>query len=204
MPFVPAPNIAMVEIRATSDSQKIENRIMVDFLASPSESDLIGLTDLVYTWCDDEYTHQLPDTLSINSVVVTDLSSDSAPQITSTGPALPGLVGGGSLPLNATLCYKLQTNSRGRSARGRFFVLSLPATQVSQNTVGATYAGNMQTALFNLLTAISAAGWLWTIVSYRHDNAPRPGGPVYFPVTDVVLTDRTVDSMRRRLPGRGT
>lgn len=204
MPFVPAPNIVQVEIRAVSDGQHIENRIMVDVLTEPTAEILSDLATAVWNWCDDSYSLQLPDQVSIEAVVATDMSSAEGGQVTVAPAPLPGAVGGGALPLNATLCFSLRSTSRGRSARGRLYILALPATQVSQNTVGSTYTTNVTTILNGLKDTIDALGYVWSIVSYIHDNEPRVGGPVYFAVNNVIVVDRTVDSQRRRLPGRGT
>lgn len=204
MPFVASPNLVEVEIRAVSDGQHIENRITVDVLTDPTPEILDTLATAVWNWCDDSYSLQLPDTVAIEAVVATDLSQIDGFQVT-VGPApLPGAVGGGSLPLNATLCFSLRTTSRGRSARGRLYILALPATQVTQNTVGSTYTTNVVTILEGLKDAIEALGYSWVVASYISEGAPRPGGPVYYAINNIIVVDRTVDSQRRRLPGRGT
>jgi hypothetical protein len=55
----------------------------------------------------------------------------------------------------------------------------------------------------NLKSVIEGLGYVWVIVSYITDNAPRVGGPVYFEVNDILIVDDVIDSQRRRLPGRG-
>jgi len=204
MAFVAAPNVAEVEIRAVSDGQHIENRIMVDMLAEPTPASLLALAELVYGWCDDEYSGALPDQVQIQAVVATSLQSDSSPQVVYAPGNINGTIAGGALPLNATLCMSLKTGSRGRSARGRFYLLALGATQVTQNTVHTLFVTNAVAALEALRTAIEGAGWVWIVCSFVHGGAPRVGGPVYFPITTVTVFDQTVDSQRRRLPGRGT
>jgi len=42
----------------------------------------------------------------------------------------------------------------------------------------------------------------WVVVSRFHDNAPRTAGVVSF-INAATVVDATVDSQRRRLPGRG-
>ena len=61
-----------------------------------------------------------------------------------------------------------------------------------------------------ILTTVTAtpSPWVWVIVS-RYSGVDGDGRPVprvagvTTPVTNVVAVDGTVDSMRRRLPGRG-
>lgn len=204
MPFVPAPNLVEVEIRAISDGQHIENRIMVDALAAPTAEILSSIAEAVWDWATGTYALQLPDQVAITAVVATDLSSEEGGQVTVSEAPVNGSVGGGALPLNATLCFSLRSTSRGRSARGRLYLLALPATSVSQNTVHSAYASNVLTGLNGLIDVISGLGFVWVVASYIHDGAPRVGGPVYFAITNVILVDPTVDSQRRRLPGRGS
>jgi hypothetical protein len=42
------------------------------------------------------------------------------------------------------------------------------------------------------------------VMSRVSGGVPRPGGPVYYPITTVVSTDDIVDSQRRRKPGNGS
>jgi hypothetical protein len=81
----------------------------------------------------------------------------------------------------------------------------LPASvMVDNNHVTTAYAGVVAGDLGVLLSDITALSKAWVIVSYISNKAPRPGGPVYFPVTSTVCIDTTVDSMKRRKPGVGT
>jgi len=50
MPFVPAPNIVMVEWRCTRNNQNIENRLMVDMLNEPFVSDMQDLSVVCWNW----------------------------------------------------------------------------------------------------------------------------------------------------------
>jgi len=47
-------------------------------------------------------------------------------------------------------------------------------------------------------------GYAWVVVSYITNLEPREGGPVYYPITTISITDLVVDSQRKRKPGNGT
>jgi len=205
MAFVPAPNIVMVEIRATLGGQKIENRVMVDALTTPTASIVSDICNVVNVWAQGTYFDQLPDAVALTEVVATDLTVENGDQITITpvGPFVGALLGT-TMPNEVSFCVSLRSSSRGRSARGRAYVLGLVQSDVNGNNLSSTRAEGLRSAFEELKTVINEAGWALTIVSYRHNNAPRVGGPVYFLVETVVVTDLVVDSMRRRKPGVGS
>jgi hypothetical protein len=123
-----------------------------------------------------------------------------APDTTTTGERTST-----SLPNEVAVCVSLRTSARGRSARGRFYALSVCNDQmVDNNNLSVVAAGQYVSVVGNLLTRITDAGYQATIVSYRSNNAPRPGGPVYYPITGATLVDNIVDSQRRRKPGVGS
>jgi len=49
MPFVAAPNIVQVEIRAIKNAAKIENRIFINCLHTPTATDLASIETIVAT-----------------------------------------------------------------------------------------------------------------------------------------------------------
>lgn len=204
MPFVPAPNIVNVELRAILDSQHIENRFTIDALTAVDATVVEAITNIVNVWAQDTYFDLLPHNVSLTEVVGTDQTTDSGAQVTiSPTGSFVGAVAANALPNEVTLCISLRTGNRGRSARGRSYVLALPTDEVSGNNVAGGWAAALVAAFDTLRTRLITAGYAWTVVSYRHDGEPRTGGPVYFPITTVLVTDLTVDSMRSRKPGVG-
>jgi len=204
MAFVAAPNIVMVEVRATKAGQKIENRFTIDALTAVTPAIVADITNVVSNWAQSTYFDYLPEQVTLVETVGTDLSVHEGAQhtIVPSGTII-GQQTGPSLPNEVTLCVSLRSDARGRSARGRAFVLGLTRQGVNENEVTAGYAANFVSAFEALKTAITTEGWAWVVVSYRTNNAPRPGGPVYFPITTCVVVDLVVDSMRRRKPGVG-
>jgi len=205
MPFIPAPQIIMVEFRALMAGQKIENRIMIDNLAPVTSGDLDTVALGYLAWAETEYFPILPASIQLVEVVCTDLTTDSGGQV-SRPPSSPtfGGVGSEAMPNEVTICASLRSASRGRSARGRLFVLGLPKSQVLENNVITAHLTALQSAISGIGSEAGVLGKQWVVVSYRHDGDVRPGGPVYFPITDVLFVDPVVDSQRKRKPGVGS
>jgi hypothetical protein len=204
MAFVPAPNIMMVELRATNAGQKIENRFMFNQMGPVTPSGLQDIATLAWNWWQNSYAEFLPSTVALVESVATDLTTLNGPQFT-YAPA-SGVIGGNltsPLPNEVSLAVSLRSTARGRSARGRFYVLAIPSGEMADaNSVESLYASGLVSAAQTLINDSQDVAPL-TIVSYRTNNAPRPGGPVYFPVSSAVVVDLVVDSMKRRKPGVG-
>ena len=205
MPFVPAPNIMQVEIRATRNGSNIENRVMVNNLGTVDAAALEAIAILVWNWAEGSYFPQLPVDVALREVVATDLTTDTGGQFTyAPDSTTVGSVTGQALPNEVSLCVSLRSTSRGRSARGRFYWMGLAITHMlTDNEVQPAFGSYAATALSGLISDISTAGGELTIVSYFHDGVARPGGPVYFPVVSALIVDPIVDSMRSRKPGVG-
>jgi len=205
MPFVPAPQIVQTEIRALQAGQKIENRLMVDALAPVTPTILTDIATIVRDWAVNEYFLNVTTNVSLTEVVATDLTTINGGQATVL-PAAPtgGSSGNNAMPNEAAFCVSLRSASRGRSARGRFYAFGLDKGLIEQNNVAATYRSAIVGAVQSLIGELSSNGYALVVVSYISEGAPRPGGPVYFPIVTAVSVDATVDSMRSRKPGVGT
>jgi len=205
MAFVPAPQIVMAEIRALFAGQKIENRVMIDTLAAVTPGVVDDVANIVDVWAQERYFPVLPSRVTLNSVVATDMSASDGPQHTITPEAT--VVGGLAaevMPNETTFCIGLKSNSRGRSARGRFYVLGLARPDVTDNDLSAVRANSFVAAMAELITRITAAGWRLVVVSYISEGVARPGGPVYYEIVNATYSDLVVDSMKSRKPGVGT
>lgn len=204
MPFVPAPNIVMVEMRALLSGQKVENRINVNVLHEPVPADLDALTVYFWDWWQNTYAPLLSTNAVLSEVVATSLHEENGIQDTYAPSAL---VAGENLtramPNEVSLCVSLRTGTRGRSARGRFYWLCVPSGEMAdENTVEPLFGSACVSAVQVMINGLEDIGQP-TIVSYRTNNAPRVGGPVYFPIDSAQLVDLQVDSMKRRKPGVG-
>lgn len=205
MPFVPAPNIVMVEARCTLDGQNIENRWHFNAQTTPTAAIVDDITNFVSVWVQNQYFDWLPATVQLREVVGTDLTVENGYQSTIVpSGTVVGAVGGLVLPNEVTICVSLRSAVRGRSARGRSYVLALPSAQVTNNTLSSVWVDGLTASFQILIDDMDTNGFPMMIVSYRNDKNPRPGGPVYFQVVTAVVVDAIVDSMRRRKPGVGT
>jgi hypothetical protein len=206
MAFVPAPNIIMTEFLYTLSAQQCENRVMVNNLAAVDATALENVAVAAWDWWETNYAPLISNDCLLRAVQTTDLTTDTggqfvyAPDGTTTGEDT-----GATMPNETSLCISLRSDARGRSARGRWFVAGLPfIAMLNANEVTSAYASAAVTALNGLRTAITGLSKDLVIVSYRHNKAPRPGGPVYFTVQSATIVDNIVDSQRRRKPGVGS
>lgn len=205
MAFVAAPNIVMVEWRCVRHSQNIENRLMVDMLAVPTAVAIQDLVEVCWNWWENNHAAKLHQSVNLREVVGTSLHVQNGPQVTyAPDTTTTGTGDSAEQPNEVSLCVSLRTGSRGRSARGRWYMLSLEADAMADaNNVSALHASLCATSLSQLMTAINATGVVPVIVSYVSNKVPRPGGPVYFPITGATVVDTIVDSMKSRKPGVG-
>lgn len=205
MPFVPAPNIVMVELRCTLDSQKVENRFNVNVFHEPTAADLTSIGNNVITQVINNWIPTMPDAVTLREIHMRSLHTANGIELTVPFPVPSnGSLIGPVTPSNVTICVSLRSNASGRSARGRLYWIGLREQDVDTNTLQTARGGTIVAAIQAMVDQLEAAGYAWTIVSYRANNVPRPGGPVYFLVQTALLVDNTVDSQRRRLPGRGS
>jgi hypothetical protein len=166
-------------------------------------------TDIL-AWWQDAYAGLASDNVRLREIVATDMGSPTGPQVSIAAPI--GTVGdqsGPQLPNNNTLTVSFRTANRGRSFRGRNYVVGLVRDNVLDNNVVIGYANQVQTVYEQLLpTGTILTDGTWVIAS-RFSGVDGDGKPipravgVTTPVTSVVIVDGIVDSQRRRLPGRG-
>lgn len=205
MPFVAVPNVVEAEVRALFQGQKIENRFMIDTLATVDSTSLDAVAVLVNDWAQDTYFDQLPNAITLTEVVATDLSAADGEQhtIAPTG-TFTGAIADAAMPNEVTFCISHRSTARGRSARGRSYVLGITKGDVTNNVFSSVRADAFVSAFETLRTRIATAGWNWVVVSYISGGVPRPGGPVKYTISTSLYTDLIVDSMRRRKPGVGS
>jgi len=179
---------------------------MVNVMTDPTPAILQEVAIIAWNWWELTYAPLLAITVNLNAVVATDMSAIDGGQYTYAPDATT--IGGNEsveLPNECAMCVSLRSASRGRSARGRFFTLSVSKNQMSDaNNITSGHATTLAAALNTLIAAIDTAGYVFSIVSYISGGVPRPGGPVYYGVTNAVVVDTVVDSQKRRKPGVGS
>lgn len=207
MVFIPAPNVAQVEVRGTLDSQPVENTLYFLKKAPPiTQASLQQLAQAVLDWWDASALPWLPVNYVFREVYATDQSSATGPAstVTSVGQSGSRNPASGVLPNSNTLCISFRTAGRGRSSRGRNYWAGLTRGDVTGNQASAILQGGLRDVYLDLrdLTINDIIPWYWVVLSRYHNKAPRPQG-LTNTITEVLIVDGTIDSQRRRLPGRG-
>jgi hypothetical protein len=203
LPFVPAINVADVQIVFELDGQICE----VSQEVSATDLTIAGLTAIGATVIGAWTSAVMPllsADLRLDSVVVTDVSTATGP-IHSTLPATltVGGLSGMSLPGNCAICVTKQTAARGRSAKGRFYVPGIPSNErVGVNRMEPTWMTDFIAGLDDFFAALVADSFEPVIVSRVTAGADRGTGLVQV-MTQYRVFDSVIDSQRRRLPGRG-
>lgn len=207
MQFIPIPKVAQVSIRGTIEQSQIQNSLY--FLYQPGAITL-DLLELLAIAIEDWWTLQAKPVLQIEysyrEVYAVDLTSQTGPAATSSASA--GWVGtraaGGACPPNVTIAVSFRTGQRGRSYRGRNFWPTIGKSDVVGSQLSQPVIDLIESVYDDILPFGGAlpAGWLWVVASRFSNKQPRVQG-VALEVQDVLIVDRTVDSQRRRLPGRG-
>lgn len=205
MAFVPAANVAQVNLRMTLAGQQMENTLYFRPSTTPlTVGDMEALGDILLGWWASDLAPYVVDDLELREVYVTDLTTNTSPTVTRL-PVAPPLVGGDAdppLPNNCALVVSFRTEKRGRSFRGRNYVAGIGEGRVLANRVDNPTSAGIRDAYAQLLVPQTLPGFEWVVVSRFENKQPRVSAEVT-KINSVVLVDDFIDSQRRRLPGRG-
>lgn len=198
--FIPVPNAASIETRFSLDGQRVEMVWYGDYTASNFANLVDAWTGSLDSWWT-AIRGQFSTQLSLLEYYFTDLASQDGP-VASISAGTAGNDVGGPVPNNVAFCVSLITAKRGKSARGRKYFPGIAAHLVSASRIDATAANVIVSGTQALIETVNAAGYPMVVVSRYHNNAPRAVG-IMTQVLTARQSDLTVDSQRRRLPGRG-
>lgn len=110
----------------------------------------------------------------------------------------------GALPGNVTIACARRSGLTGRSQRGRVFVGGIPSgARDTDNTISTTLAAAIEAVFTAIDAAAAVVDWTGVIVSRVQGGVPLAPAVAYT-IAEWVIVDRVLDSMRRRLPGRGS
>lgn len=197
-------NAVKAELLYTLDGQHMENVITCEFPTTPEVTDAVALGDAIVGWFTTTFAGALPAALALQGVLITQIESPggSGFQILyNTGCPVAGSGNGGAEPNNVSIAVKLSTAKHGRAYTGRLFQVALPLGHITANLIDSAFQGFLKTTYEELIQVIASAGWTWSVASYFVNKVKREM-PVFTPITAVGI-DPTIDSQRRRLPGRG-
>jgi len=204
MAFQPAPDIAKVTTEYTSEGDTYVNVYHVKNDNGWTTPELENLVGLVYNWADASLVPIMTQDVSLTRIYARDLSTEFAAYAEHAGPfPVVGGVASPKLPGNVTAAVKWITALTGRSKRGRTFHIGLAESQVTGGFLTSGQQTAMSNAYDDLLQAIAADSEPLTLVVLQRVS---DGVPLTEAVGEAILTftiDLAIDSMRKRLPGRG-
>lgn len=203
MAFVPVPNTVQVEAIYEWNGETVENVFYVESTAAWSESGISDILELIRDIIGQDLLPTLSSAIQLVRLVGTLLTAvDSISVVLNVSPPMSGEVVAESLPNNVAYTITFLTAQRGRSFRGRNYVPGLTIDSVVSNNIVAGVRTALLAFYTNLRAAIVSSGYEMVVVSRISNGVERTTG-VTTPITGFTTFDTTVDSQRRRLPGRG-
>jgi len=203
MAFIPALNTAQVHVRTTLLSQQVENILYFENSDTIGAGDLITLCEYVGDWWNDHLKGNLSNQLTMREIYAVDMTSSTAPTgVDLTHNGVAGSQTSPAMPGNVTIAISFRTAGRGRSSRGRNYLPGMVEAGVSGNSIDNTY-GALFVAAYEELISDPLTGWTWVVASFYANHSPRVTALLQ-PILSCGLSDNVMDSMRRRLPGRGS
>lgn len=209
MPFVPVPAVAEVELRYLWDTQNCENTLYFESGDPIDAGLLLNLAEAIEGWWETNVQPLLSSDVALNEVFSIDLTTSTGPVASfTTGLPLLGSVGVEAVPANVAPCISFKTANRGRSFRGRNYLIGLPNSFVAGNHMAADWMANMVEAYQALNAAVASQGFAHVVVSRFSGSTIVGGIKVPTPrvtglstaVTTYSFVDDVVDSQRGRLP----
>lgn len=203
MGFIAVPNVSQFQMVFTYDSQRCINTIHVQHVSGWLQANQITVAGVLKDWWNSSIKPIAPPTLSLIQIDYRDLSTyDGVGGTYVTGLPSAGLSSFAQLPNNVTLAVALKTARRGRSYRGRLYHLGLDESEVTGNQVLPGIITQLSDAYGDLMDNVNNVPDCTLVIVSRYSNkTPRLAG-VATPVTGITV-EPTIDSQRRRLPGRG-
>jgi len=168
-----------------------------------TESVLDEMAAAFKAWWNTYLKTEVSSTVSLEVIRCRSLDSETGPTYDYTdGLPITATSAAASAPNNCTFAVQWRTASSGRSYRGRTYHIGLTTTKYSANMLTVPNATDFQTYYGNLPDALQTIGYNLVVLSRYHDRTQRPTA-IHTLVTSCHV-DRTLDSMRKRLPGRGS
>lgn len=203
MVFQAVPDTAEVTIVADLAGQVCTNTLFYKNAAAWGETELQELVDAIWAvWAvfvDDE----LHSNYILQRVEAKDLRTAIGVQAVTDETPVPGTKTGTTVPNNVALAVARRSGLTGRSTRGRLFIpLTTEANTESTNVASTSFATACESVLDAMDAAMSAIDWTAVIVS-RVQNLETLPVALTYDIVSWIVVDRVLDSMRRRLPGRG-
>jgi hypothetical protein len=199
-PYVPFPDCVEAVFNFTWRTIPCANTLMFKFdEGSPATADLISLGIGLRNWYQELYQDAQTPEVQLDNIKMTVLTTQSSPTFTYTaGLPLLGLTNAQSVTNNTAFCVSFGTIGRGRSARGRNYLLGLDASQLVDNYWQSAYVNPLVTKYADLMSLAGTIGWIWGVGSRRLNGAVRTLG-LFQTITSVTAKTLRATTMRGRL-----
>lgn len=194
-----APQVARVTYQMHRGTRVFENTFHLARTGGWTLAQLATAVDAAFTLWNTYAKPAMPSGVALYNVhgVVYDPTGSPWVYDHPVSPEVPGTIAGNMAPGNASITVSERANLAGRKYRGRLYWPALPAGNVNQDdTVNGAMISLLATFALQFITAFAnSAGTGQLAIFHRSSNT-------WSAVASIVL-ESFVDSMRRRLPGRG-
>lgn len=202
-PLPPAAQIVLVRIKGVFGTQPWNVIQHLQYTGpAPTVADLQTVATSVNSAFNTNYASLMPVGVSVTGIDLADLTNPAA-AAASVSTTVTGTRAGTIMPASTCIVVSWIINVRYRGGHPRsyypFGVAADTQSVRAWTTAFVTSVNNASTAYRTALNAISVSGTTYkmAVVSYVHNNAPRPT-PVPFTVQSNV-THARIDTQRRRL-----
>jgi hypothetical protein len=206
LPFVPMAGTVLAEIFGLIASQLVETTYNFLTTETIDEPYLLGLADNFRAAWVGRFLPLLSSRLSVQQSKATSLVSSTAPsQIFTHSPNAGGVSDASGPPNNVALAMKNTTAKRGKSYRGRNFLMGIPnsALDSDRDLVTNTFIGDLLDAYDDFMNdMVLFDPNIVHVVCSRQEGGVRRTTGVRTPVNAVSINN-VLDSQRRRLTDRG-
>jgi hypothetical protein len=203
MPTAYRPGVLQVNLRGRYYGEEVQNTLWVEKVSGlPTALELAEVAIATRDWWLDNLRNIISTNYTLNEIYVADWASGTAATYTETG-SLPasGANTNEGVSGNVACVVTIRSGGRGRSSRGRNFVCGLTENVTLGNLFTQAVVDAVQAGYEMLLIVYQPIGYEPVVYSQFSSNAVRTIGEA-FPVVAYTV-NREVDSMRRRLAGRG-
>lgn len=171
-----------------------------------SASRALDVADTIAAWIQGTYAPLISSGISFTGIEVRGLMLENDFVDTfSVGFPIAGGIASSNNPGNVVLSIKRAGLLTGRTQRGRVYV-PVPRTKLltDANLVDATWAGDIADAFAQMQNDVETAYDVTCVVISRWSNGVKRTDALPVTINSWDAVDTRVDSMRRRLTGRGS
>jgi hypothetical protein len=205
MAFQSAPGTIGVVVDGRLSGQTAQNTLSFwQDGADPTVGDCITIATLVRDWYEGAVMPQLTNMLNVLKVTAKNLVVNEGARGIVPGTGTVGGISTEQAPNLVSCVISWDTGFGGKSSHGRNFLPGIPNANIAANTIESAFITFMVAAYQELLPggAHDPTPYKWAVLSRKHLGVVMASA-IAIPVANVYFTDDTVDSQRRRGPGRG-